>query len=101
MRIRTATARATGAVVLVLAASVVSSAPALAADPAPATGTVVLSDEAYDRFAHADPGEQELIMTNRSYLEAWLFCLRSAEPSHVEPNAWGHGYVCIPDGAVQ
>ncbi|WP_428949866.1 hypothetical protein [Streptomyces sp. cg35] len=95
MRIRTAT----GAVVLALAASIAWSAPALAADPDP--GTVVLSNEAYDSFAGADDDEQELILTNPSYRQAWLFCLRSTEPSHVERNAWGRGYVCIPDGAVQ
>ncbi|MGY0021137.1 hypothetical protein ACVHNB_19410 [Streptomyces sp. YJ-C3] len=97
MRIRTAT----GAVVLALAASIAWSAPALAADPDPGTGTVVLSNEAYDSFVGADDDEQELLLTNPSYRQAWLFCLRSTEPSHVERNAWGRGYVCIPDGAVQ
>lgn len=97
MRIRTAA----GAVVLALAASLASSAPALAADPEPGSGTLLLSDEAYGSFVHADDDEQALILTDPSYREAWLFCLRSTEPSHVERNAWGAGYVCIPDGAVQ
>ncbi|MET9495690.1 hypothetical protein [Streptomyces sp. NPDC006552] len=102
MRIRTTTATATGAVVLALAASVAWSAPALAAGPGPAApGTVLLSNEAYDSLHRVDEDERELILTDPSYREAWIFCLRSAEPSHVERNAWGAGYVCIPDGAVQ
>ncbi|MER5442141.1 MULTISPECIES: hypothetical protein [unclassified Streptomyces] len=92
---------ATGALLLALAASVACSTPAPAADPEPGTGTVVLSNEAYDSLVRADEDEQELILTNPSYREAWLFCLGSTEPSHVERNAWGQGYVCIPDGAVQ
>ncbi|MFI6874480.1 hypothetical protein ACIBL6_13655 [Streptomyces sp. NPDC050400] len=99
MRIRTATAA--GAVVMALAAPVVWSAPAVAAGPEPGTGTIVLSDEAFGSFDRADEDEQLLILTDASYREAWLFCLRSTEPSHVERNGWGPGYVCIPDGAVQ
>ncbi|MER5886198.1 hypothetical protein ABT160_20440 [Streptomyces sp. NPDC001941] len=97
MRIRTAT----GAAALALTATVAWAAPALAACPEPGTGTVVLSNEAYETYVRADDDEQLLIMTNPAYREAWLNCLRSTEPSHVEPNAWGPGYVCIPDGAVQ
>ncbi|MFI7387371.1 hypothetical protein [Streptomyces sp. NPDC049813] len=101
MRIRTA-AGAAGAAAIVLAASAAWSAPALAADPAPAApGTVVLSDEAYDSLQGTGGAEREPILTDPSYREAWLFCLRSAEADHVERNAWGAGYVCIPDGAVQ
>ncbi|MFI0237942.1 hypothetical protein [Streptomyces sp. NPDC016845] len=105
MRFRTAVA--TGA--LALAATGLWSTPALADAPNPGpdtgngngTGTVVLSDEAYDRLLRADVDEPLLIATHPSYREAWLFCLRSAEHDHVERNAWGEGYVCIPDGAVQ
>ncbi|MER5950364.1 hypothetical protein ABT127_30410 [Streptomyces sp. NPDC001904] len=99
MRIRTAAG--TAAALLVLSASAAWAVPASAAEPEPGAGTVVMSNEAYDEFARADQDEQDLILTDRSYREAWLFCLRSTEPSHVERNGWGPGYVCIPDGAVQ
>ncbi|MFJ9041226.1 hypothetical protein ACIRF8_32265 [Streptomyces sp. NPDC102406] len=107
MRIRTATGTApttaavTAAVLLALAGSVAWSAPALAAEPGPGTGTVVLSNEAHDSLVLTDEDERELILTDPSYREAWLHCLRSTQPSHVERNGWGPGYVCIPDGAVQ
>ncbi|WP_420031515.1 hypothetical protein ACN2WE_00975 [Streptomyces sp. cg28] len=95
MRIRTAT------VLLALFASVAWAGPASAADPEPGPGTVLMSNEAHDSFLRADQDEQKLILTDPSYREAWLFCLHSTEPSHVERNGWGPGYVCIPDGAVQ
>ncbi|MEV3854131.1 hypothetical protein AB0J38_07370 [Streptomyces sp. NPDC050095] len=97
MSIRTVIAGA----VLALTAPVVWSASAQAVEPEPGTGTVVLSNEAYDGFVRTDKGEQELIVRDPSYREAWLACLGSKEPSHVEPNGWGPGYVCLPDGAVQ
>ncbi|MEV0095928.1 hypothetical protein [Streptomyces sp. NPDC050738] len=97
MRIRTAA----GAVVLALAASVAWSVPASAVDPDPGSGTVVMSNEEYDSLLRADQDEQGRILTDPAYRLAWFSCLSSEEPSHVEPNAWGPGYVCIPDGPVQ
>ncbi|MFD8570519.1 hypothetical protein [Streptomyces sp. NPDC059639] len=99
MRIRSATGAV--AVLLALSASVAWTTAASAADPEPGAGAVIMSDEAHDSLVRADQDEQNLILTDPSYREAWLFCLRSAEPSHVERNGWGPGYVCIPDGAVQ
>ncbi|MEU6389628.1 hypothetical protein [Streptomyces sp. NPDC046939] len=104
MRFRTAVA--TGALTLAASAAL-ASAPALAASPEPSTGpdtgtgTVVLSDESYDRLLHADQNDPLLLATDPSYREAWLFCLSSPQRDHVERNGWGKGYVCIPDGAVQ
>lgn len=103
MRYRAAVATGT----LALAASGLWPASAMADTPPPgpatsaSTGTAVLSDESYDRLLRGDIDERLLIATDPSYREAWLFCLRSAENDHVERNAWGKGYVCIPDGAVQ
>ncbi|MFJ4714267.1 hypothetical protein [Streptomyces sp. NPDC088785] len=102
MRVRrTASGTATAAVLLAMAASVAWSAPASAADTGPDSGTVVLSNEAYDRFVAAGEDERHLILTDPSYREVWLSCLHSTAPSHLERNGWGPGYVCIPDGAVQ
>lgn len=109
MRFRAAVATGT----LALAASGLWPASAMADTPTPGsatsastgtdtgTSTAVLSDESYDRLLRGDIDERLLIATDPSYREAWLFCLRSAENDHVERNAWGKGYVCIPDGAVQ
>ncbi|XIG79105.1 hypothetical protein C1N81_41760 [Streptomyces sp. SGAir0957] len=111
MRFRAAVATGT----LALAASGLWPASAMADTPPPGpatsastgtdtgtgTGTAVLSDESYNRLLRGDIDERLLIATDPSYREAWLFCLRSAENDHVERNAWGKGYVCIPDGAVQ
>ncbi|WP_353946879.1 hypothetical protein ABII15_38155 [Streptomyces sp. HUAS MG91] len=99
MRIRTAAGTAT--VLLALSASAAWVAPASAASPEPGAGAAILSNEAYDSLARADLDEQHLILTDPSYREAWLSCLGSTQPSHVERNGWGPGYVCIPDGAVQ
>ncbi|MEU6843908.1 hypothetical protein ABZ930_18715 [Streptomyces sp. NPDC046716] len=101
MRLRTVTGTATATVLLALSASAAWAAPAPAADPEPGAGTVILSNEAYDSLVRADEDERELILTDPSYREAWLSCLGSTQPSHVERNGWGPGYVCIPDGAVQ
>ncbi|MFJ6700030.1 hypothetical protein ACIQM4_28830 [Streptomyces sp. NPDC091272] len=70
------------------------SAPAHVPDPE----TFIFSNESYARFLHASPQERQLIEDDPDYREAWLSCL---PPGRVEPNIWGHGYVCIPEGAVQ
>ncbi|MFF0745429.1 hypothetical protein ACFYVL_34025 [Streptomyces sp. NPDC004111] len=91
--------RITLAALLLAAAGAVSVAsPALAAVHCPKPGTVVMSDESYVRFLMADPEEQQLILTNPEYAKAWTGCL---PPDRVEPNMWGPGYVCLPEGAVQ
>lgn len=91
-RIRTGIA----VVLLTAAASLGAASPALAHCPEP--GTIVLSDENYARFVLESPEEQHLITENSEYRAVWLECL---PPSRVEPNLWGPGYVCIPEGAVQ
>ncbi|WP_329117789.1 hypothetical protein [Streptomyces sp. NBC_01465] len=85
------------ALLLAAAGSLGVAAPALAACPGPPS-TLVLSNEDYDRFAQASPDEQRLIWDDAAYRSVWLDCL---PPNHVEPNMWGSGYVCLPEGAVQ
>ncbi|CAM5275922.1 hypothetical protein GCM10010329_46390 [Streptomyces spiroverticillatus] len=85
------------ALVLAVAGAIGTAAPALAAD-CPEHGTVIMSNETFDRYVAASPDEQRLIMEDPAYFEVWQNCL---PPSHVERNAWGPGYVCLPEGAVQ
>ncbi|MEU8891570.1 hypothetical protein [Streptomyces sp. NPDC048442] len=88
------------AVLLLAAAGVLGVAsPALAVAHCPKPpGTHVFSNEDHARFLLASPQERRLIENNPEYYEAWLGC---PAPSRVEPNVWGSGYVCIPEGAVQ
>ncbi|MFD3513124.1 hypothetical protein [Streptomyces sp. NPDC058657] len=91
--------RTTLAVLLLAASGVLGVAsPALARAHCPEPATLLLSDERYARFLAASPQEQRLIENNPRYREAWLGC---EAPGRVEPNLWGEGYVCIPEGAVQ
>ncbi|MCX5206328.1 hypothetical protein OG897_33595 [Streptomyces sp. NBC_00237] len=84
------------ALALAAAASVGAVAPALAHCPEPAT--FFLSDENNERYLDAPAEERRLIEQNPEYREVWTDCL---PPSRVEPNVWGPGYVCIPEGALQ
>lgn len=86
------------ALLLATAGAVGVASPALAFVHCPKPATLVLSDENYARFLQATGQERRLIESNSEYRDAWLGC---APPSRVEPNIWGPGYVCIPDGAVQ
>ncbi|GAA3487371.1 hypothetical protein [Streptomyces cremeus] len=85
------------ALVLAAAASVGVAAPAPADGHEPA-GTLVLSDEDFARYLAAPAHEQRLIEQNPRYREVWAGCL---PPSRVEPNVWGPGHVCVPQGALQ
>ncbi|MFJ2740733.1 hypothetical protein ACIO3O_13790 [Streptomyces sp. NPDC087440] len=84
------------ALVLAAAATVGSAAPALA--DCPEHGTLIFSNENYARYLDASPDERRLIEQDPAYFEVWSRCL---PPHRVEPNIWGPGYVCIPEGAVQ
>ncbi|MBO1335150.1 hypothetical protein [Streptomyces sp. VRA16 Mangrove soil] len=95
----------TGAAALALAAALscggVASAAAVGDGPGPVkdSGTLILSDEDFARFWHASSQEQWLIVHDPQYRATWLDCVPGA--GHVERNAWGPGWVCLPDGAVQ
>ncbi|MGW7417934.1 hypothetical protein [Streptomyces sp. NPDC054863] len=91
--------RTTLAVLMLAAAGALGVAsPALALAHCPEPVTLVLSDEDHERFLLESPEIRRLIQSDREYRDAWLGC---AAPSRVEPNIWGQGYVCIPEGAVQ
>ncbi|MFI0976036.1 hypothetical protein ACH4SP_03295 [Streptomyces sp. NPDC021093] len=86
------------ALLLAAAGALGVASPALALAHCPDPVTAALSDEAYERLQKESPDAQELIKSNPAYRDVWLGC---AAPSRVEPNVWGQGYVCIPEGAVQ